>query len=67
MTFRDLPVGDLFRFPHYDDPLTGTVNEGALLRKINHGSYVSVKDIRHRLGIDDPTRHVYREQTVAAH
>ena len=62
MTFRQLGVGDLFRFPKYDDPYKKTEHEGAIWKKVTPSSYINVKTRRKRSGIDDPNRSVYKEE-----
>jgi hypothetical protein len=66
MTFRQLNVGDVFRFPEYDDPWKGLPNAKALWKKVNHAFYVNLRDFRFRQGIDDPHRNVYKEE-MAVH
>jgi hypothetical protein len=67
MTFRQLSIGDNFRFPAYDDPYHGKRNQGDIWRKVSHGFYVNVKTPRKRDAIDDPNRSVYKEEKVGAH
>ena len=67
MTFRQLSVGDFFRFPQYDDPWRGAKEEGAVWRKVGHSFYANIKSLRKREGIDDPNRSVYKDDKVAAH
>jgi len=62
MTFRQLIVGDLFRFPRYDDPWLGTDHEGDFWKKVNQSSYVNLKILSVRRVIDDPNRIVWKEK-----
>jgi hypothetical protein len=65
MTFRQLAVGDVFRFPKYDDPWNGTPAEGATWKKANQRSYLNVNKLRDRRNIDDPNRTVYNDEKAA--
>ena len=66
MTFRQLNVGELFRFPKYDDPWRGTQHEGSFWKKVNPSSYVNIKRRSVRPRIDDPNRSIYREEQSPA-
>jgi hypothetical protein len=66
MNFRQLSVGDLFRFPRYDDPWQGREAEGAVWQKIGASAYRGEK-VPQRIRIDNMTRSVYKEQPTAVH
>jgi hypothetical protein len=60
-------VGDVFRFPQYDDPWKGSENEGLVWKKANQGFYVNIKNSHRRQGIDDPNRNVWKEEQAVTH
>jgi hypothetical protein len=59
-------VGELFRFPRYDDPWRGSRFEGTFWKKVTTSVYINMKKLGLRPRIDDPNRNVYEEKDKSA-